>query len=109
MTDETIVSAIPSISPTVFVNLTDGFVQAELAEEAHEFDAISALVLNITIIFCLLLAYFVKRYQIYYLPESAGALLIGIILGGVVTLTTENLRIFEFVSAKRCRLRGMGD
>mmetsp|Transcript_11561 Transcript_11561/g.27818 ORF Transcript_11561/g.27818 Transcript_11561/m.27818 type:complete len:557 (+) Transcript_11561:150-1820(+) len=94
MADE--ISTAPSVSPSVYVNLTDGFVQAELAEEEHEFDAISALVLNITIIFCLLLAYFVKRYQIYYLPESAGALLVGIIIGGIARLSTENLQLFEF-------------
>ena len=98
MADE--ISTVPSTSPSVYVNYTDGFVQAELAEEAHEFDAISALVLNITIIFCLLLAYFVKRYQIYYLPESAGALLVGIIIGGIATLSTEKLTLFKFVSAK---------
>ncbi|CAJ1942102.1 unnamed protein product [Cylindrotheca closterium] len=94
MADE--ISVAPSATPTVYVNYTDGFVQAELAEEAHEFDAISALVLNITIIICLLLAYFVKRYQIYYLPESAGALLIGIIIGGIATLSTEKLTLFKF-------------
>jgi Na+/glutamate symporter len=88
----------PSLPPTAYVNVTDGFIEAELAEEEHEFDAISSLVLNVTIIFCLLLAYFVKKYRFYYLPESAGALLVGIIIGGIATLTTDNLQLFEFVS-----------
>lgn len=88
----------PSLAPTEFVNVTEGFMEAELAEEEHEFDAISSLVLNITIIFCLLLAYFVKRYRIYSLPESAGALLVGIIIGGIARLSTDNLQLFEFVS-----------
>lgn len=101
MTEGDRISATPSAAPTDFINKTDGFVQAELAEEEHEFDAISALVLNITIIFCLLLAYFVKRYQIYYLPESAGALLVGIIIGGIARLSTDNLQLFEFVSVQQ--------
>ena len=88
----------PTLSPTVNANATEGFIEAELKEEEHEFDAISALVLNITIIGCILLAYFVKKYQIYYLPESAGALLVGIIIGGIARLTTEQLQLFEFVS-----------
>jgi hypothetical protein len=50
-------------------NLTESFKEAEQAEEEHEFDAISALALNVTIIGCLLLAYFVKKFRIYYLPE----------------------------------------
>jgi hypothetical protein len=54
-------------APTL--NLTDSFIQAELAEEEHEFDAVSALLLNLVIIGCLLMAYFVKKFRIYYLPE----------------------------------------
>jgi hypothetical protein len=50
-------------------NLTESFKEAEQAEEEHEFDAISALALNVAIIGCLLLAYFVKKFRIYYLPE----------------------------------------
>ena len=80
------------------LNITDSFIEAELAEEEHEFDAISALFLNVVIIGCLLLAYFVKKFRIYYLPESAGALLVGIVVGGVLRLTTEKLQLFEFVS-----------
>ena len=58
-----------SSNATIRSNLTDSFQEAALAEETHEFDAISALALNVTIIGCLLLAYFVKRFRIYFLPE----------------------------------------
>ena len=87
-----------TLSPSESTNVTESFLEAALAEEEHEFDAISALVLNITIIGCLLLAYYVKKYQIYYLPESAGALLVGIIIGGIARLSTNRLELFEFVS-----------
>ncbi len=86
----------PSLPPTV-VNITDSIKEAELAEEEHEFDAISALALNLVIIGCLLLAYFVKKFRIYALPESAGALIVGMVIGGIVRLTTDNLTLFEFV------------
>ena len=71
----------------------------EIAEEEHEFDARTALLINVTLIGCLLLAYYVKRFRVYSLPESAGALLVGVVVGGIARLTTDNLVLFEFVSA----------
>lgn len=89
----------PSLAPTItIVNITESIKEAELAEEEHEFDAISALSLNLVIIGCLLLAYFVKKFRIYALPESAGALVVGMVIGGIVRLTTDKLALFEFVS-----------
>ena len=89
-------------SPTTMVptqlNITESIKQAEKAEEEHEFDAISALALNLVIIGCLLLAYCVKKYRLYSLPESAGALVVGMVIGGIVRLTTDDLTLFEFVS-----------
>ena len=80
-------------------NLTDSFKEAVLSEEEHEFNAISALLLNLVIIGCLLLAYGVKKFRMYHIPESAGFLVVGMIIGGMVRLTTEKLTLFEFVSA----------
>jgi len=90
-------SSRPTAPPTV-LNITESIKEAEKAEEEHEFDAISALLLNLVIIGCLLLAYFVKKFRIYSLPESAGALMVGMVIGGIVRLTTEDLTLFEFVS-----------
>lgn len=67
-----------------------------IAEEEHEHDAITTLYLNITLIGCLLLAYYVKKFRIYYLPESAGALLVGVVVGGIARLSTDRLQLFEF-------------
>jgi hypothetical protein len=50
-------------------NMTELMIEAELVEEEHQFDALSALALNITTIGCLLLAYYVKQRRMYYLPE----------------------------------------
>ena len=79
------------------VSSTD-FAVLEQAEEAHSSDAYTALLLNVTLIACLLAAYYVKRFRIYYLPESALALLMGVLVGGAARLFTENLQLFEFVS-----------
>lgn len=89
----------PTLPPTE-LNITDSIKEAELAEEEHEFDAISALALNLVIIGCLLLAYFVRKFRIYSLPESAGALVVGMVIGGIVRLTTDDLALFEFVSSR---------
>jgi len=80
------------------INITESFIEAAKAEKEHEFDAGAAFILNVTIIGCLLLAYVVKRFQIYSLPESAAALLVGVIVGGIARLAVgvQNLDLFEF-------------
>ena len=60
---------------------------AQKAEAEHEFDAQAGFILIFTLIACLLLAYSVKQYQVYWLPESAGALLVGVVIGGIARLT----------------------
>ena len=39
------------------------------AEELHEEDAYAAVFLNVVLIVCVLLAYYIKQHRIYYLPE----------------------------------------
>ena len=39
------------------------------AEEVHELDAYASVFLNVTLISCVLLAYYIKKNRIYYLPE----------------------------------------
>ena len=94
MSGDTIVT--PSPSPSALSNSTETVL--EIAEEEHANDAMTALLINVTLIGCLLLAYYVKRFRIYYLPESAGALLMGVVVGGIARLWTDNLVLFEFVS-----------
>lgn len=40
-----------------------------IAEEEHNSDAYTSLLLNVTLIGCLLLAYYVKANRVYALPE----------------------------------------
>jgi hypothetical protein len=82
-------------------NITDAVF--EKAEEEHEYDAVETLLLNLCLICCLMLAYYVKRFRIYSFPESTGALFLGAVIGGGARLytDTDNLSLFEFVSADR--------
>ena len=69
------------------------------ADKEHAYDAVTTLLLNVTLIICLLAAYYVKRFRLYHLPESALSLMVGVVVGGVARLTTDNLQLFEFVSS----------
>jgi Na+/glutamate symporter len=69
------------------------------ADKEHAYDAVTTLLLNVTLIACLLAAYYVKRFQLYHLPESALSLMVGVVVGGIARLTTDNLQLFEFVSS----------
>ena len=44
-------------------------INIEDAEGVHEEDAFAAVFLNVTLICCVLLAYYIKKNRIYYLPE----------------------------------------
>ena len=52
----------------------------------------------VTLIACLLSAYYVKQHRLSYLPESAGALMIGVVVGGIARLVTNDLQFVVFVS-----------
>lgn len=66
------------------------------AEETHSYDAYTALILNVTLIGCILLAYYIKAYRVYFLPESAATMLVGVVLGGFARLIANDLSLFSF-------------
>ena len=78
----------PTLAPTV--------LNFDEAEETHSFDAITAVALNATLIVCVMLAYYVKKHKIYYLPESAAAMLVGVVIGGVARLFLTDLTLWTF-------------
>jgi sodium/hydrogen exchanger 8 len=47
---------------------------------------------------CILAAYLIKKYRFYYMPESAAALLVGLLVGGVARLITGNAEELHFLS-----------
>ena len=82
------------------VNVTASLENYDEPEAEHNEDAYTSLSLILTVIACILLAYYVKNNQIYYLPESAGALIFGMVIGAVANLTTDRLWMFKFVRRK---------
>jgi sodium/hydrogen exchanger 8 len=66
------------------------------AEEVHNEDAYAAVFLNVTLIGCVLLAYFIKKNRIYYLPESAAAMIMGMIIGAIARFFVRDLSLYQF-------------
>lgn len=69
------------------------------SEAAHEFGALNTLLLVVILGLCILSAYLIKQNSFYYLPESAAAILVGIIVGGLaraVYPSTEELNFLSF-------------
>lgn len=62
-------ASMPSTSPTSYVDPNATVVDFAEVEIEHETDAITVLLMNVTIIGCLLLAYYVRQHKIYHLPE----------------------------------------
>ena len=83
-------TSVPTLAPTV--------VNFDVAEEEHSSDAYTALALNFTLIVCVMMAYYVKKHKIYYLPESAAAMLVGVVIGGIARLFLTDLTLWTFVS-----------
>ena len=68
-------------------------------EAAHEFGALNTLLLVIILGLCILSAYLIKQNSFYYLPESAAAIVVGIVVGGLaraVYPSTEELNFLTF-------------
>jgi len=66
------------------------------AEETHEHDAHISLLLTVTLIVCILLSFCIKVNKLYYLPESAASILIGVVIGGIARLTVKDLTLLSF-------------
>jgi len=80
----------PSISDFPTVSLVED------AEEIHLSDAYAGVILNTTLIGCVLLAYYVKKNKLYFLPESAIAMLVGVVCGGLSRAFISDLTLYEF-------------
>lgn len=81
----------PSISDFPTVSLVED------AEEIHLSDAYAGVILNTTLIGCVLLAYYVKKNKLYFLPESAIAMLVGVVCGGLSRAFISDLYVLHSV------------
>lgn len=80
----------PTVSPAPTIQLIED------AEEVHEDDAYAAVFINFILIVCVLGAYYVKVNRIYYLPESAVSMLVGVVIGGITTIVAHDLTLYRF-------------
>ena len=66
--------------------------------ENHQYDANNALLLSAVLILCLLISYLIKLYHLYFLPESAAAVLVGMVIGGVTRFFSSSDDTLELLS-----------
>lgn len=71
---------------------------ADQNEIAHEFSALNTLLLVVVLGLCVISAYLIKQNSFYYLPESAAAILVGLVVGGLARLVYPSDEELEFLS-----------
>jgi solute carrier family 9 (sodium/hydrogen exchanger), member 8 len=67
-------------------------------DAAHEFGALNTLLIVVVLGLCILAAYLVKQNSFYYLPESAAAILVGLIVGGLARYDSPTLNVSIFTN-----------
>lgn len=73
-------------------------VQSSNGEAAHEFGALNTLLLVVILGLCILSAYLIKKNSLYYLPESAVAIMVGVVVGGMAKLVYPSVEELNFLS-----------
>jgi sodium/hydrogen exchanger 8 len=66
-------------------------------EAAHEFGALNTLLLVVILGLCILSAYLIKQNSFYYLPESAAAIVVGMMVGGLAKIVYPSSEELEFL------------
>jgi sodium/hydrogen exchanger 8 len=64
----------------------------------HEFGALNTLLLVVILGLCVLAAYLIKQNAFYYLPESAAAIFVGLIVGGLARAVYPSAEELEFLT-----------
>ena len=70
----------------------------EQSDSAHEFGALNTLLLVVVLGLCILSAYLIKQNNFYYLPESAAAIMVGLVVGGLARLVYPSEEELQFLS-----------
>jgi hypothetical protein len=79
-----LVSSSKLVSPNFSVEhskQSDTMISSQ--DAAHEFGALNTLLIVVLLGLCILAAYLIKQNSFYYLPESAAAILVGLVVGGL--------------------------
>ena len=75
-----------------------GRLLSDQSEAAHEFGALNTLLLVVVLGLCILSAYLIKQNNFYYLPESAAAILVGLVVGGLARLVYPSEEELQFLT-----------
>lgn len=67
-------------------------------DTAHEFGALNTLLLVVILGLCILAAYLIKQNSFYYLPESAAAIFVGLIVGALARAVYPSAEELEFLT-----------
>ena len=67
-------------------------------EKSHMFGAVNVVLLCFIIGLCILASYLIKKFRCYRVPESAAAMVIGIIVGGIARLANPSAEEMEVLS-----------
>mmetsp|Transcript_766 Transcript_766/g.760 ORF Transcript_766/g.760 Transcript_766/m.760 type:complete len:534 (-) Transcript_766:333-1934(-) len=70
----------------------------EQSDAAHEFGALNTLLLVVVLGLCILSAYLIKQNSFYYLPESAAAIIVGLVVGGLARIVYPSEEELEFLT-----------
>lgn len=69
-------------------------------DAAHEFGALNTLLLVVVLGLCILAAYLIKQNSFYYLPESAAAILVGLIVGALARYVLFSTNFIDCANVK---------
>ena len=67
-------------------------------EAEHEFSALNTLLIVVVLSLCILSSYLIKENNIYFIPESAAAIFIGLIVGLLSRLIYPSEEELEFLA-----------
>lgn len=73
-------------------------MSSSAGDAAHEFGALNTLLLVVILGLCILSAYLIKQNSFYYLPESACAILVGIVVGCLAKAIYPSSEEMQFLS-----------
>jgi len=71
---------------------------SQAGEARHEFASLNTLLLVVILGLCILSAYLIKQNSIYYLPESAAAILVGLLVGGLARAFFPSAEELQFLT-----------
>jgi len=68
-----------------------------MAFDSHEFIGLNSLMFVLVVCVCLFLSHFIDKYKMYYLSEAGGAMMFGLLVGGLLTnFAQEEVTFMDF-------------